>query len=148
MEDSPRVRWISRNGGSRFEDELAHAAASYDADVDMLIINADWRGYLELRHEVGRAISNATLVATDEAWTIAHDEWAQALSSTVIACQNIATEDSSADRLAEYLSDGALTASVANRRYIYLRCRTKVIKLEWDRRKAAHPLSIEDLGGA
>jgi hypothetical protein len=138
-EDFPKVHWISYHGGSRAQGELLGAAARYDEPFDLVTINADWRGYLELRDEVGRSIADPSLVELEEAWRIADDEWRWAIVGTVVALRKIAYEEELTERLPEYLSEHALTAAVADRSYIYATCRSKIQKLESGRRHAAKP---------
>lgn len=147
-EDRPGVRWISWEGGSRGRYELLDAAASFDVQSDLLTINADRRGYLELRDAVGYAVSDRELVSREEAWELAHDEWGRALLSTVVARRITAIQEKLIARLPYYLSEDALTAAVADRSYIYGACRTKLRKLESARRQAAKSSDAGEIVGA
>lgn len=147
-ENRPGVRWISWEGGSRGRYELLDAAASFDVQSDLLTINADWRGYLELRNAVGYEVADLTLASKEEAWELAHDEWARALLSTVVARRITATQEKLMARLPYYLSDDALTAAVADRSYIFSACRTKLRKLESARRQAAKSSDAGETVGA
>lgn len=106
----PSVRWEFVND---HPDEPMLGAARYDVNSQELIINADWRAYVELRDWTVAHADLATLPA-ERVWTIVAEEWSRGLSEIVMYRRYQAFQDGLLDRIGGYLSEDALTTAMSS----------------------------------
>lgn len=106
----PSVRWEHLDS---HPDEPMLGAARYDVSSHELIINADWRNYVELRDWAVAQVDQATTPA-EKVWTIVAEEWSRGLSEIVMHRRHQAFQDGLLDRIGGYLSEDALTTAVTS----------------------------------
>ncbi|MEA2231579.1 MAG: hypothetical protein QOD83_1395 [Solirubrobacteraceae bacterium] len=94
-------------------DEPMLGAARYDVNSHELIINADWRNYVELRDCAVAHVDQATTPA-EKVWTIVAEQRSRGLSEIVMHRRHQAFQDGLLDRIGGYLSEDALTTAVTS----------------------------------
>jgi hypothetical protein len=119
-EKFPEVRWISTKTGTRDQGEIEDRAARFLADQNLLLVNADFRGFHDLASKLVKEYGSrpgAAELATESvrAW------FEQALVETVLGVR--ALKDSKEWSLADIhsaLSEEALTSAVMQRYHVLL----------------------------
>ena len=106
----PDVQWEFADD---HPDQPMLGAARYDVTAHELIINADWRGYLQLRNWAVAEVDQATTPA-ERVWSIVAEEWSSVLSHIVMNRRFAAFEDGLLDRIGDYLSEDALTTAMTH----------------------------------
>jgi len=120
----PKVQWVSVEDGTREPEDLDDRAARYLVEQHLLIVNADFRGFTDMRKHwedryakdmnVGRATFRATIKSEVHNW------YEQALVETVIGLQALrGGRQWDESQLATALSEEALTAVVMQRYHPY-----------------------------
>lgn len=120
----PQVQWVSVEDGTREPEDLADRAARYLVDQHLLIVNADFRVFTDMRKyweeryvqdmKVGPASFRTTIKSEVHNW------YEQALVETVIGLQALrGSREWDESQLSTALSEEALTAVVMQRYHPY-----------------------------
>jgi len=116
----PKVDWVSVSDGSRAPEDMEDRAAKYLADQNRLLINADFRVFMDMAKHLMqnyRQIAAAESVVKDavQGW------FEQALVEAVIGIQALRNSKHwSGDEIDRAWSQEALTSCVMQRYHIYL----------------------------
>ena len=101
-EPFPEVRWVSLKDGTRELGVIEDRAGKFLSDQNMLLINADFRGFTDMVHK------------------FLHNWFEQALVETVIGVQALRNaKEWSPENIEAALSEEALTAAVMQRYHVH-----------------------------
>ena len=113
-DNTPEVKWVSSADGTRAQGVIEDKAAKYVSEQNLILANADFRGFQRLMEVLGAEYPHAdasTVKQTVQAWTTLQ------LIEAVLGIQSLqgSPEWSSSDDIQRALSEEALTTAVMAR---------------------------------
>ncbi|MGE3181047.1 MAG: ATP-binding protein [Phycisphaerae bacterium] len=122
----PEVKWLTAAEGTRDPDDLADRAARFIEPQNLLLINGDFRVFVDMITRILNDIGDrdsvfATVQDAVRTW------FEQALTETILGVQALrGSREWSNDQIRFALSEEALTASVMQRYHVYIAAKRAV----------------------
>jgi hypothetical protein len=116
------------NGGRTEDDGMEDKAASFLADQNTLLINADFRVFKDMISRLCKdRDASLGLGVQDVVEEIVHQWFEQALVETVIGIQQLrGSKEWGPDEIEKALSAEALTSGVMQRYHVYVACKREI----------------------
>jgi hypothetical protein len=121
----PQVKWVSVGNGREANDAMEDKAASYVANQNTLLVNADFRVFKDMIARLCKEKDGGPGIGMESAVEdIVHAWFEQSLVETVIGIQQLrGSKEWGPKEIERALSPEALTCAVMQRYHVYVACR-------------------------